>query len=382
MKNTYRSTNDQTKLKILCDNICDEIEPLLEHFGIEYKHAGRMITMCCPIHGGDNPSAINLYPEGDNYRGNWKCRTHGCEKFFKASIIGFIRGVVSHKKLNWEKNGDKAISFDEALKIAQEFVKKDLSDISISGAERNKARFNSTIRYLSDGVKEKEVKIKRESVVKSLQIPAQYYLDRGYSVDVLKKYDVGLCFKDGKEMSHRVVVPIYDNDYENMVGCSGRSVFEKCTKCSAFHHPAHVCPTKETAWIHSKWRHSKDFKSQNYLYNFWFAKKLLFETGTAIIVESPGNVWRLEENGIHNSVAIFGSSMSDRQKILLDSSGAMNLVVLTDNDDAGRKAAEQIQKKCENTYKVFIPKISKNDVGEMTGEEIQNEIVPLLEKIA
>ncbi|NDC71851.1 MAG: hypothetical protein EBZ62_00150, partial [Sphingobacteriia bacterium] len=34
---------------------------------------------------------------------------------------------------------------------------------------------------------------------------------------------------------------------------------------------------------------------------------------TAIIVESPGNVWRLEENGIHNSVALFGSSLSDRQ---------------------------------------------------------------------
>jgi DNA primase len=105
------------------------------------------------------------------------------------------------------------------------------------------------------------------------------------------------------------------------------------------------------------------------------------KTYTAIIVESPGNVWKLEENGIHNSVGIFGSSMSDRQKILLDSSGAMNLVILTDNDEAGQKAAEQIKSKCQNTYRIFIPQISKPDIGEMTSAEINNEIKPLLERI-
>ena len=101
----------------------------------------------------------------------------------------------------------------------------------------------------------------------------------------------------------------------------------------------------------------------------------------AIIVESPGNVWRLEENGIHNSVAIFGSSMSDRQKIILDSTGAMKLVVLTDNDDAGRKAAELIKQKCCKTYQVYVPNISKNDIGDMNSEEITNEIKSFIGKI-
>jgi DNA primase len=92
-------------------------------------------------------------------------------------------------------------------------------------------------------------------------------------------------------------------------------------------------------------------------------------------------VWRLEENGIHNSVGIFGSSLSDCQKILLDSSGAMNLVVLTDNDEAGNKAAQSIKQKCQNTYRIFIPKISKSDVGEMNSEEINSEIKKYLESI-
>jgi DNA primase len=182
-------------------------------------------------------------------------------------------------------------------------------------------------------------------------------------------------------MYNRVVVPIYDDNYEYMVGCSGRSIFEKCNICSCFHNQNHTCPNKDNQWVYSKWKHSKDFKSQNHLYNFWFAKKYIMESNVAIIVESPGNVWRLEENGIHNSVGIFGSSLSDRQKVILDSSGAMSLVVLTDNDEAGKKAAEQIKSKCENTYKIYIPKITATDVGEMTTEQINEEIKPFLEKI-
>ena len=378
---TESHLNDQFKLKVLCDDLCDEIESLLDHFDLDYKSNGKMMSMCCPIHGGDNPSAISLYYTGDNYRGNWKCRTHNCEKIFKGSIIGFIRGIISAKKYKWEKSGDKFCSFKEAVDFASKFLNKDLNTIKISGSEKNKKTFAALVGYIHNE-KEKQTKsIKRESIVKSLSIPAQYFIDRRYSSEILRKYDVGLCEKSGKEMSARVVVPIYDNDYQYMVGCSGRSIFEQCKRCGSYHNPNQSCPEENQRWIYSKWRHSKDFKSQNHLYNFWFAKEHIMSSATAIIVESPGNVWRLEENGIHNSVAIFGSSMSDRQKVLLDSSGAMNLVVLTDNDEAGKKAADQIKQKCQNTYKIYIPTISKGDIGEMNSDEIDNEIKPLLEKI-
>ena len=378
---TESHLNDQFKLKVLCDDLCDEIESLLDHFDLDYKSNGKMMSMCCPIHGGDNPSAISLYYTGDNYRGNWKCRTHNCEKIFKGSIIGFIRGIISAKKYKWEKSGDKFCSFKEAVDFASKFLNKDLNTIKISGSEKNKKTFAALVGYIHNE-KEKQTKsIKRESIVKSLSIPAQYFIDRRYSSEILQKYDIGLCEKSGKEMSARVVVPIYDNDYQYMVGCSGRSIFEQCKRCGSYHNPNQSCPEENQRWIYSKWRHSKDFKSQNHLYNFWFAKEHIMSSATAIIVESPGNVWRLEENGIHNSVAIFGSSMSDRQKVLLDSSGAMNLVVLTDNDEAGKKAADQIKQKCQNTYKIYIPTISKGDIGEMNSDEIDNEIKPLLEKM-
>lgn len=380
-KKTKSPLSDQAKLKVVCDEVCDNIETLLETFNLDYKFNNKMITMSCPIHGGDNETAFNLYPEGDNYRGNWKCRTHNCEKIFKASVLGFIRGIISHQKYNWRNEGDDTCSFKEAVEFATKFINKDLGSIKISKTEREKKQFTNVINYINKSTEPSISKITRPQIVKSLQIPAEYYLQRKYSSEVLVKYDVGLCTNPGREMSGRVVVPIYDNDYRYMIGCTGRSIHEKCDRCKSYHHPSELCPNSENSWKYPKWKHNADFKSQNTLYNFWFAKEHILTSSTAIIVESPGNVWRLEENDIHNSVAIFGSSLSDRQKILLDSSGAMNLVILTDSDDAGRKAAEQIKQKCQNTYRIFIPTISKNDIGDMSAEEIQTEIKNYLQEI-
>jgi 5S rRNA maturation endonuclease (ribonuclease M5) len=380
-KKTKSPLNDQYKLKIICDEVCDNISSLLDAFEIEYKTQSKMIVMACPIHGGDNTSALNLYPEGDTYRGNWKCRTHNCEKIFKGSILGFIRGIISRHNYGWRKPGDETCSFQEAVNYALSFIKKDIKEIKISRVEKEKKQFTNVINNINKNVEASTSQITRAQIVKSLEIPAQYYLDRNYSSAILTKYDVGLCTKANREMSDRIVVPIYDNDYKFMIGCSGRSIYEKCTKCKSHHNQSDTCPSQENVWKYPKWKHNADFKSQNTLYNFWFAKEHILNSATAIIVESPGNVWRLEENGIHNSVAMFGSSLSDRQKILLDSSGAMNLVILTDNDEAGHKAAQQIKQKCQNTYRVFIPLISESDVGEMSPEQINEQIKKYLERI-
>lgn len=372
---------DQAKLKVICDELCDNIESLLDGFGIEYRSNSKMISMSCPIHGGDNISALNIYPDGESYRGNWKCRTHNCEHEFKSSILGFIRGIISNQKYGWSEPGDETCSFKEALEYALAFLDKDLKSFKVSNLDKDKQNFSNVINYINKETHTETNKISREHVIGSISIPAQYYIDRLYSREILEKYDIGLCTNADKPMYNRVVVPIYDNDYKYMVGCSGRSIFEKCSVCGSYHNPSNQCPDQNIKWTFPKWKHSSDFKSQNYLYNFWFAKDYIYKTSTAIIVESPGNVWRLEENGIHNSVAMFGSSLSDRQKILLDSSGAMNLIILTDNDDAGKKAAQQITEKCKNTYRIFIPQISKNDIGEMTPDEINAEIKLYIESI-
>ena len=97
-------------------------------------------------------------------------------------------------------------------------------------------------------------------------------------------------------------------------------------------------------------------------------------TQTAILVEGQGDVWRMHEAGFSNTVGIFGSSINEDQLILLEASGALNIVILTDTDDAGNKAFEQIVKKCGRRFNYLRPQISHKDVGDMTTEQINQEL--------
>lgn len=374
-KKMNKSTSiDQNKIKIICDKVCDRIEDLLSHFNLEYKDNGRFITMACPIHSGDNDSALNLYYTGDNYRGNWKCRTHHCEEIFKGSIIGFIRGVLSNNKYNWHKHGDSACSFQEALDFATNFLNLSLKDIKVSKAAKDKSSFINNTKILVNSNTTTQPIISRNTVRKNLSIPSKYFIDRGFSKEILDKYDVGDCISQNKEMSNRAVVPIYDQSYSTMIGCTGRSIFNKCEMCKSFHNSKDNCPSEENIWKMSKWKHSLGFKTQDSLYNSWFAQEYIKSSGSVILVESPGNVWKLEENNIHNSVALFGSNLSDRQKTLLDMSGAMNIIVIMDNDEAGKKARILIDNKCSRTYNIKHIHIDKNDIAELSSLEIISQI--------
>ena len=385
MKTPMKSRSyDQNKLKVVCDQVCDNIENLLSALDIEeFKMSNKMITMSCPIHGGDNPSAVNIYHTGDYYRGNWRCRTHNCDSSFKSSIIGFVRGVLSKTKYRWNREGDETASFQEALDFCLALLNKNIKDIKISRADAEKntfARIVENVKQTNQNTSPLS-KITKAQVRQSLQIPSQYYLDRGYTKETLNRYDVGLCDNVNKEMYNRIVVPIYSIDGKVIVGCTGRSVFDSCEKCGQYHISTIQCPSKEDSWKYCKWKHNFGFKSQEHLYNFWFAKDHIQKSKSIILVESPGNVWRLEEAGIHNSVAIFGSSLSDKQKLLIDSSGAMNIILLMDNDDAGQKAVNQITEKCKKIYRIYSPSFEGPDVGELSIEDIRNTLVPKISEI-
>ena len=361
MKQTkkYRSY-DQYQLKALSDMICDDIDRLLATLGIEdYRMLDKMIVMSCPIHGGDNNSAFNLYHKGDTYCGNWKCRTHQCEEIFRPSIIGLIRGCLSKDKCGWNKNGDQMVSFADAVDFAIKFTNKNIKDLKVSKKQKEKNTFINTINYLNPTQTSSKPTICRHQVQQALQIPSQYFLSRNYLKETLVKYDVGECLNPNREMYNRAVVPIYDINHNTVVGCSGRSI--------------------NGGW--PKWKHNDGFKAEEHLYNFWYAKDIIKDNQTAILVESPGNVWRLEEAGIHNSLAIFGSSLKDKQKMLLDISGAMNIITIMDNDEAGRAAEANIFKKCHRTYNIKHIQIEEySDLGEMSTQQVVDIIKPIIEK--
>ena len=91
-------------------------------------------------------------------------------------------------------------------------------------------------------------------------------------------------------------------------------------------------------------------------------------------------MWRLAEAGIHNAVAIFGTAFNNDQKHLLDESGALSIICLMDNDDAGKKAAEKIEEVCGRLYRLYFPNFSANDVADLNVDSVTSDIKPFIQQ--
>lgn len=320
---------------------------LLKSLGIEYIEFPNRYSFACPIHGGDNPEGCSIFTDGISSRGNWQCWTQHCESEFTNSLFGFVRGVLSEKR-------NRKVSLNETAEYCSEFLDLDVNDIQ--DLERNSNDSKNILDIFNKKIDLKFHDISREEIRAKISIPADYYIGRGFKKETLDLFDVGFCFEKNRPMSGRVVVPVYDDGY-NYIGCVGRAVQDA---------------------MKPKWLHSKGFK-KSALYGLNVAKKSIRDTQTVILVEGQGDVWRMYEAGYKNCVGIFGSSINEDQLLLLEKSGALNLVILTDSDEAGEKACNQIIKKCGRRFNYFRPKISTKDVGEMSVEQIKDELSPQLE---
>lgn len=368
---------DQGKLGTLSSLIVQNMDMILLTLGVTMGGTPTMRIGCCPVHGGDRFNAFNIYESG-----YWACRSRHCELHFKKTPLGMMRGILSHQKYGWSNIGDTEVTFGQTIRGVLDILGISWDEMEVDRDAVEKMQFVKQMQIVKKKEEEAVAKkvITRDKIRRAIDIPAQYYLDRGYTPQILDKYDVGFCRDKTKEMRYRVVVPVYNED-GNYVGCCGRSIFPQCDKCHVYHHVNSDCPKKEFYPLYCKWKHS-GFKSHEHLYNYSNAKPFIQQTGAVILVESPGNVWRLEEAGIHNSVAIFGSCLSETQKTILDSSGALSIIVLGDNDDAGKGLFDTVKEKCQRTYRLYCVSLDKkNDVGDMSVDEVTEEIRPLIEQL-
>ena len=348
---------------------------MLTELGIPYSRSQRRLFGPCPIHGGDNPGAWNLYPGGDDVRGIWFCRTHNCHETWKKTLVGFVHAILCR-----DHPADELTWIDAVKWMARFLGYNDFKDVKTpDAATLERQKFNNMTRKLNLAPRRPVKLLTPERYQAAVQIPAPYYVGRGYDAKTLERYDVGYAKK-----THRVVVPIYSDDHKSIVGMTARSMWDQCEKCSYYHNPrAIACPADIGAQINAcKWKNSPGFEAAHYLYNLWFARPHIIYSKTIILVEGPGDVWRLEEAGIKNSVAMFGTDLTEEQLTLIESSWAMNVVVLTDNDEAGRKAAQNVKKKLQRTHRLFFPGIKADDVGALQTDQVTDDIAPVLEQIA
>ena len=136
-------------------------------------------------------------------------------------------------------------------------------------------------------------------------------------------------------MKDRAIIPIYNDDGSKVVAAIGRSTKEYRNPKFLFY------PT--------------GFNKRFYFYNYHNAIEKARETSCLYILEGQGDVWRMFEAGVSNAVSIFGKNISNEQMQKLVKLPVTRLIILTDNDQAGRESKVEIQRKLSRMYKLTFP---------------------------
>ncbi len=183
----------------------------------------------------------------------------------------------------------------------------------------------------------------------------EYLQQRGFTRETIEKYGIGFALDDWEalttllkrqnfdlsEMAQaglvierdsgtgffdrfrgRIMFPLYD-DQGTIVGFSGR-VLEK--------------NDKEAKYLNSP--ETPIFQKSKLLYNFHRARLNARKTGTVILFEGFMDTLSADRNGIENTVALMGTSLSDTQLVKLKRI-TNDLIICCDGDSPGWEAAKR-----------------------------------------
>lgn len=315
---------------------------VFEKLGIECESMGNFTSCKCPVHSGNNNRSFSYYKNG-----KWVCWTNNCHTEYGNDIFGLIRGVLS-------KNGEKH-EFVDALKwVTLNF------NLKASEYVQNNKKTDLLLdlqSVLTDKISEVEEK---DRYFKDVKIPSDYFINkRMYNYDTIINFGVGDSLLKEGISKYRSVIPIHNDDGSKVIANLYRSIKE---------------------WLEPKFLVDKNFQKTNYLYNYHRALQKAIEKNTIFIVEGSGDVWRMYEAGVKNCVSIMGKEFSIKQRQKIDNLCVTNLIILLDNDTAGRDSKTSIMRNLSRYYNLIFPRFySKRDIGKMSPKYIQDNILFNLE---
>lgn len=310
-------------LKYLANN---KIFTILDALQIDYNERYNYVYSSCPIHNGQKPNAWSWHLD----LGMWQCFTRGCHETFGKDIYGLVRGVLDCK-------------FPEAV----DFVKKIIGNEKVDVSEVLQLRDN---KQFVTRTKKKYGKVYPESCLNKLIYHA-YLEGRGYPKELVERYHIGISGSQYKRMSNRIIVPVRNLESQ-LVGFTGRTLYEDWKERNI-----------------GKWEHSDGFAPREVLFNIDRAAPYIRESGQVILCEGPLDVLRLEQAGIHNSVAIFGRVLHSGQVTVLIKTGGVNkLIMAFDADVAGKTGAEDAAKLSRDFFDVSFINLENGDVGDLSPE--------------
>ena len=271
------------------------------------------ILTYCPFHANNDTPALSISKD----EGLWKCFNPSCDA--SGALIDLVKDVE-------HINDFQALRF-----IAKHTAEvSSLSDEVMSILNDNRKEFPE---YPSEYVEQ------LRSLYENSRGEA-YMESRGFNKETARHFSIG--FSPKMEM---VSVPVYSHT-DILVGVVGRSIEGK------------------------RFKNSKGLPTAHLFYNLNNVKR---EDDTAIITESSFDAMKLWQCGYTNAIATLGSHVSPYKFKLLNKY-FNRIIIMTDNDDAGRKLGNKLADGfVRYAERVSYPE-NRKDVGEMTLEEIKETI--------
>lgn len=296
-----------------------QIKAVLKAIGVDLvSETGNDFLCLCPFHGNKNTPSFSVSKE----RGAFICFNPSCGE--SGSIIDLVKRLTS-------RNEFEAIRFIKVKEIEQDI---DFED-QLSTVLEEKPDFEEFDRNVMSSL---------ISNMKSVDDGRAYMHSRKFTDETIDYFGVG--YSSNQNM---VTIPVHSPD-GICVGIVGRHVKEK------------------------RFKNSPGLPKNKTMFNIHRAKRV---SPTAIIVEASFDAMRVHQAGFPNAVATLGGHIS-ADNIALLNKYFTKIVIMTDNDEAGRALGKNIANKLRNKEILWamyddnnVYPHSAKDVGDMTDEEIK-----------
>ncbi|HHV41240.1 MAG TPA: toprim domain-containing protein [Clostridiaceae bacterium] len=336
------------------EKIRERVDPvyLLEWLGVtDYRVGHNMIRCACPIHRGRGKNNFSF----DTSTGIWTCFSRRC-----GEDVGLPRDIFLLVMLV------KGVSFSTALAILKSQVGLSDEECQFDKKDHDHVKIRKWLRKqrLLD---EPDVAVIDESTLDHLDSrPHQYLLNRGFSPEIIKLFDVR--YASSGDMQGRIVIPVRD-DCGQLVGLSGRLITDDQAQMKKL----------------GKWKHMFNFSAGSVLFGLDKAKPYVATSGRMVLVEGPFDVMKAFQHGLCNVCATLGVNILPNQVDLVIQNTS-EVYLAYDTDEAGQKGARRIYEKLAGFTDVrFMMLPDGRDVADTDEYEIwdiySNPLTPLEYKI-
>jgi len=286
------------------------MEQVLQHYGLleKFKRGTDSLNGPCPIHKGSNPTQFRVSLSKNIWNCFSECKHGGNVLDFIAEMENVSIHAAALKAIEWFKLDPEAMSANGGEENPGDTPKSDTTPTPVPkkpAPVAEKGAPNAPLKFRLD----------------KLERSHPYLAERGLTLETIVDFGIGFCAKG--MMAERIAIPI-QNPEGNVVAYAGRFPGE----------PAEGTP---------KYKLPQGFRKSLELYNIDRAIKEPADK-PLVIVEGFFDCMKLHQSGYRKVVALMGSTMSAMQEklIRLHTNGQSRVIVMLDEDEAGKAGREDI----------------------------------------